>query len=588
MPTDRLRRSLPFLLYGVVACWYCAPLFTSPNGLGILDWDQHLFYYGSVIKSLFEYHQLPFWNPWYCGGNVLWQNPQIPLLTPVIPLAAVMSLPLAMKVNIALHYWLGLVGFHLLLHRSLGVRSLGVTAGLACLGVFSGAMAMHLAVGHSVFLPVLYLPLQLHFTIQALRTGSIRALIAAAIPLALMIWNGALHAVPISLAAVGAVSAVAAVAQRRAMPVVAAALIACLGFAYSAPKLLPVALFVTGDRFTDVRTTIEHPDAMSAEMVARVYLDRYQNRGLKFDGQRSGWYEYGNYVGGLAAITIVGAIVLAFAVPRTDDRWLGVALAASCVLFLLLSAGEFSSWAPASLARYVPLFSSFRIPSRYTFGVVACGIALVGWAWRAAVDGATLPVAARVLAATVCVAAAMDVAVQTRQQFNGVFDAPPLERPFFKTNPGKTTAPEMDVTGNAYAAGSPMLHSLVNDTGFWRCYESLQLIRTASPDRPYLTADGDARLSDVRFSPNRVDFSLISGRNTTALSLNQNAAPGWSSSAGSVAPAAGAGMVVALAQGQAGRFTVRFTPPGLWPGLALFLVAIVGSIAARDRRLPVR
>lgn len=588
MLTDRLRRSLPLLLYAVVACWYCASLFASPDGLGILDWDQHLFYYGSVIKSLFEYHQLPFWNPWYCGGNVLWQNPQIPLLTPVIPLAAVMSLPLAMKVNIALHYWVGLVGFDLLLHRSLGVRDRVVTAGLACIGVFSGAMAMHVAVGHSVFLPVLYLPLQLHFTLQAIRTRAVRHLVWAAVPLALMIWNGALHAVPISLAAVGALALTASLTQRRVMPLVAAALIAMLGFAYSAPKLLPVALFVTSDRFTDVRTTIEHPDAMSAEMVARVYLDRYQNRGLKFDGQRSGWYEYGNYVGGFAVAGIAGAILLAFVGGGTRERWLGLALGVTSVLFLLLSAGEFAAWAPASLARFVPLFSSFRIPSRYTFGFVICGIATLGWAWRALLGDGALPPAGRVFAGALCLAAAADVAVQSRVQLDGVFSAPPLERPFFSAGLGSPTPPPIDTTGNAYAAGSPMLHSLVNNTNFWGCYESLQLIRTAAPDRPFLSADGAARLTDVRFTPNRVDFSLIAGRDTTAVALNQNSAPGWSSSAGPVTPLEGAGMTVATTPGQAGRFVIRFTPPGLWPGVLLFVLALAGSVLGRHARLPDR
>src|SRR5215212_7215402 len=105
MTADRLRAAAPYLVYAAIVAWYCAPLFASPNGLGLLDWDQHLFYYGSVMKTVVEYGQLPFWNPWYCGGNVLWQNPQIPLLSPALPLARVMSLPRAMKINIALHYW---------------------------------------------------------------------------------------------------------------------------------------------------------------------------------------------------------------------------------------------------------------------------------------------------------------------------------------------------------------------------------------------------------------------------------------------------------------------------------------------------
>ncbi|MEQ1869170.1 MAG: hypothetical protein ABL961_04015, partial [Vicinamibacterales bacterium] len=162
------------LLYGLLSLYFCWPLFATPQSLGIFDWDVHFFYYGSVLKSLFEYGQLPFWNPWYCGGNVLWQNPQIPLLSPVIPLAAVMSLPLAMKINIVLHYWVGLVGMHLLLTEGIGLIFLPAVVYLSAVGVLSGAMVLHLVVGHSVFLPCLYLPLQLHFAIRALRDGRLR------------------------------------------------------------------------------------------------------------------------------------------------------------------------------------------------------------------------------------------------------------------------------------------------------------------------------------------------------------------------------------------------------------------------------
>ena len=75
-------------MYGVLSVIVCLPLFDQPDALGSSDWDQHLFYYGAVLKSVVEYGQLPFWNPWYCGGNVLWQNPQIALLSPVYPLTA--------------------------------------------------------------------------------------------------------------------------------------------------------------------------------------------------------------------------------------------------------------------------------------------------------------------------------------------------------------------------------------------------------------------------------------------------------------------------------------------------------------------
>ena len=136
---------------------------------------------------------------------------------------------------------------HLLL-TAIGVRVRAVAIGLASISVLSGAMAMHLAVGHSVFLPVLYLPLQMYFLIRGIRTGALRYAIYAALPLALMIYNGALHAVPMSVAGVGIFSVGAAIGTRSLRPLAIGLLAGVLGCAYAAPKLLPVTLFVSSDR----------------------------------------------------------------------------------------------------------------------------------------------------------------------------------------------------------------------------------------------------------------------------------------------------------------------------------------------------
>jgi hypothetical protein len=122
---------LIYLLYAVISVAFCAPLFAHPAGVGTLDWDQHQFYYAQVIKNVVEYAQPPFWSPWYCGGNVMWQNPQTALLSPVYPLTAIAGLPLAMKVNIVLHYFAGFVGMHLLLTRVLGVSFVPLVVYLA-------------------------------------------------------------------------------------------------------------------------------------------------------------------------------------------------------------------------------------------------------------------------------------------------------------------------------------------------------------------------------------------------------------------------------------------------------------------------
>ena len=151
------RRTLSiFAFYGALSILFCQPLFAHPTGLGIFDWDQHLFYYAEVLKNVIEYGQPPFWSPWYCGGNVLWQNPQIALLSPAYLLTLFVPLALAMKINIVLHYWVAFVGMHFLLTRVIGLSFLPGVAYLASVFTLAGGHALfpqpvhHVQAAHSV------------------------------------------------------------------------------------------------------------------------------------------------------------------------------------------------------------------------------------------------------------------------------------------------------------------------------------------------------------------------------------------------------------------------------------------------------
>ena len=150
-------------LYGLLSILFCLPLFARPFGLGVADWDRHLFYYGEVLKTVVEYRQAPFWSPWHCGGNVMWQQPSVPLLSPVYLLVAIMPLALAVKVNIVLHYWIGLLGMHWLLTRAVRLTFLPLVVYAASIFTLSGSLALHLAAGDSDFLPAFYLPWLLYF-----------------------------------------------------------------------------------------------------------------------------------------------------------------------------------------------------------------------------------------------------------------------------------------------------------------------------------------------------------------------------------------------------------------------------------------
>jgi hypothetical protein len=577
----RYARYAPYALYALLALFFCWPLFEQPLGLGANDWDQHLFYYGAVLKNIVEYGQAPFWNPWYCGGNVLWQNPQIALLSPVYPLTALMPLQLAMKVNIVLHYWIGFAGMHLLLTRVIGLTFLPAVVYVAALVVGSGATAIHLRVGHSVFLPGLYLPLQLYCFFTAFKTGEWKYILLAAATLALMVFNGGTHILPMSVAALGTFSLCAAIATRDWRPLAFVAVFGIAGIAYSAPKLLPVTEYVTGEQYWDTRNPIEKPDLVTLDILRQTYLVPTERVGSRLPMQRHGWHEYGNYVGlGSAALLVAGLIV----VLARRRHWFGVSLALTSIVLFMLSLGEFGAYAPAVLSQRLPLFSNFRIPSRYTIPFLQFVVLTAAWAFQSVQHRSPLTGTRRAALGVALIVFTGHLLVTNQWHFKDVFTEPPFETTFhWMAGPREIATDQLT---NAYSTGSPMLRALVENRAFFHCYESLQVYRASDPDRSLLSVQGTARVSDVTFSPNRVAFNVFGGREPAKLLLNYNWAPGWSSTAGPIELIGAPGKLptITIPPGQTGRYEFSFTPPGLISGTVIFAIALLVSALAWRKR----
>ena len=580
-------RYAPYALYALFALYFCWPLFEQSQGLGTNDWDQHLFYYGVVLKNVVEYGQMPYWNPWYCGGNVLWQNPQIALLSPVYPLTAVMSLQLAMKVNIVLHYWIGFAGMHLLLTRVIGVRFLPAVIYLATLVTAAGAPAIHLRVGHSVFLPGFYLPLQLYFFFTAFKTGEWKYVLLASITMALMVFNGGTHILPMSVAALGSFAVCAAVGRRDWRPLAFFAVFGIAAVAYSAPKLLPVAQFVAGEQFWDTRNPIEKPDLISLEILEQTYLVPTQNVGSRLGMQRHGWHDYVNYIGLGSALALATGMLWVLLRRSPSHHWFGVSLALTSIVLFVLSLGEFSPYAPAVLSQQLPLFENFRIPSRYTIPFLQFAALTLAWAFHSIVTRYGFARPAQVAVALLCLGAATHLMVVNRWNLRGVFNQPPFDTTFRWMGGPREIA--TDHESSAYAAGSPMLRALVEHRAFFYCYESLQLQRAAAPERAHLFIQGTARLSDVSFTPNRMEFNVFGGPEPAKVLMNYNWGPGWTSTAGPIELIGDPGKLatVTIAPGQTGRYAFSFTPPGLYAGIAIFALAALASAAMWRRRTAV-
>lgn len=584
LPRAKADRYL-FIAYGVLTLYFTAPLLVTGNQLGVEDWDVLLLYHASVIRNVLEYGTLPFWNPWYCGGNVLWQNPQVALLSPVYPLALVVSLPLAMKLNIVLHYFVGFAGMHALLTRGLKLAFLPAVLFLNCLFTIAGGPVFHLAAGHATFLPYFFLPWLLFFFLRGTETGEWRQVVAAAALIALSIYNGGIHIAFMASLALAIFALIASALRRDWRPMAMVAMTGALAFLFAAPKLLPVATFVSDPRTVDTRNLQTGVDWMGPGMVLRAFADPYQYRRLRIE-QVYAWHEYGNYIGPLGAIVIAATLVWLLLQRRwRDDHALGASFAITALVLFALMLGEVGSLAPYNLLRRLPVLSQFRLPSRYSLVFVLFATAMVASVWRVIITESSAEL--RRFVTIVLVLSAGATAFYNRIQFEGVFPLPPLASSFaFLKRP---SAPAVDAVTNGEGTGSPMLRAMMDDRAVLSCYEPLRLPGGIDPTRPAIFPEGGAQLADVEYSPGAIRFRVQAVDQPGRVFLNERYARGWRSDAGDfeLDPQTGLAFVTVPA-GVTGRFTFRFVPPRLLVGLALFAAGIALAAALWRRTLAPR
>ena len=173
------------------------------------------------------------------------------------------------------------------------------------------------------------------------------------------------------------------------------------------------------------------------------------------------------------------------------------------VFLFLLSLGEFARYAPANLAHHVPLFSSFRIPSRYTIPFLQFATLTLAWAFRSIVTRYGFPRSARIAVGIIALGASAHLISVNQWNLRGVFTETPFDTSFHWMQGPRQITTLADAS--PYTPGSPMLRALMEDRSFFTCYESLQLAHGSGADRPLVfDANPGERVRDLDFSPNEL------------------------------------------------------------------------------------
>jgi len=332
------------------------------------DWRHFSMLWEAARVALSDFHQFPSWNPYHCGGLVLYQHPESPFPGPLF-LLTYFWLPtaVAMKVWIVAHLVCGTLGARALVADRGGNSAeqlLGAAVMAAC-----GFFAEHIGGGHLSFTPFLYLPLILWAFRRALHDFRYGVLVAGLF--AVTVLEGGTYPAPLMAVAltVECLARLGSADDRRGMAR-ALPVIGLLFLLLAAVRLLPALHYLW-----------EHPrlepldDGVGIGEVFRFWTTREHAR--RMEGHRYVWPEYDDYVGLLPVALMLAGVVVALAVrdPRRRERRIDLALFATLVWCAL---GRIKPLSLAALLHALPIFRSLRVPSRFL------GPAMVGFGLLAA------------------------------------------------------------------------------------------------------------------------------------------------------------------------------------------------------------
>ncbi|VVB54905.1 Uncharacterised protein [uncultured archaeon] len=547
---------LIFLAYSFAVMSFLTPLIANFGNWGINDWDQYYFHNAVARRIILQYHQIPLWNPYACGGTIILANPQSLYLTPTFIIILLFGVEYGIKLQILLHYLIGLVGMYLLARR----LKMGSAAShlAAFVFVFSSVMSLHLAEGHYTWVAGAWLPWFMYFYVRAAERG-LWSVPAAAALLLIYLEGHAYLFIYVCLFVV-LYAPLKSLSERSVKPVKLAACILVLCFLLGAVKFIPQLIYARENP-----RDISDGSGFTWEILSASLLDRYQALGAHaYLGQIWGWHEYGGYVGDIALLLALAAIFRRYNPP------LFITLLAILALSFNLNA-PFAPW--DFLHDHAPFLGNLRNPERLIILVTFILAIFAGEGLR------RIESHDRWLAAFIVLFVLADLWVVNGGILSGSFPILPKDiraDPVFRQTVGE---------GVGERRYSGMYEVFLANHGAADCYDPGGL---ASHVLPWKTGGvlnesykGEAYLLDagkaevVDFTPNQVTVSVNALARTT-LVLNENYHRGWSSDAGSVASYEGR-VSVAVPAGVS-RVTFVYSLPGFALGAAVSFFSCAGLI----------
>jgi hypothetical protein len=486
-----------------------APAFAHPD---LFAWPYDWRYFQAWIevgrRSLLWYHQLPLWNPYGCGGEVLLANPQSEVAAPTMLLPLIFGTALGVKLVLVFYLFCAFDG----MYRLARDHQLSIAASWLAAVLFgtNGWMAIHLMSGHSNFASAGLFP----YLVLFYRRG--REDLAWAIPLgAVAAWIVALGGTSTPAMAtvlLFTLAATDAITQRNARPFLVLLAGGACAVLIGAVRLLPALEFA-----------IDHPRRLwetDRSTVWDIIRNAYRWKGLEAVGNKRYWFhEYGWRLAWVSA----PFVLLSLLAKKTRAWWVVVLVAMGIV------AGSAIPFGPWWLLKHLPIYRDLRVPSRYALLLALAVPLLCGGALDYLTErfGDRWPRLTRFVPVVLIVVALADGLAYDIWLFRNVFNYPVRQAErgarFYQEQGQWTT----------------MINHVLLNHGAIGCDEEAPLQRAAALDlgdvpQVKLLDPSAGEVRDVRWTPNRVEMTLALTKPTTVL-INENWNEHWRSSRGRIA-----------------------------------------------------
>ena len=518
------------------------------------DWDLFTQLRWVPYYTITHFHQIPFWNPYKCGGMGMLSNPESSVVSPALIPYLLFGQHAGLYIEIVIHLALAFSGGYVLA-RSI---ALGPIAAIVSAVVFpsSSWLYLHLAVGHLNFLPALYIPWIVALFLISIDRRKLFPAALGGLLCALTLTEGN-YTFLYTAIIIGSLGLVLALLRLSIWPLLSGLVIGILGIGFSALKLIPMSQQLTIYPKNAFGLEAITPRLISGFLLSR-HQDLYHPSGAEFL-----FSEYGAYISGFfVALAVIGLVCR----PIKTLPWLLPAL-----IFFLFAQGFTGNHSPALLIRFLPLSASAGLTGRYLIPFVFC-VGVIA-AYGADVLASKFEPWGKWIAILLLTFGLADSWLLGPPNLRYLFhndieqvDASRDFRQYWVPNPGIQTEISQANMGSVNCQGygySDIPESALgyNQTGYRGEY--------------YLLEPGEVR--QTLWTPNRLRYEVnVSG--PSSLVVNQNYFPGWRLSSGNGELYSKNGLIAVRIPPGRNRIELVYAPEHILLAFALTIAALAALI----------